>query len=365
VTLPGGAENVDTTNGLFLISAHGHGDLSASDLVGNDQATMEAVYKDKFVLGGTSVWSNPSGPLGLLFSTLGAIPGVGFATAILSSLVDAIVSILGPIPIIGGIVTTLANFLGLTHTTANSATDIGTNAQYSADTANAGVALLNAQLAGTGTIFTDTFNRAAASNLGASYDRSMGSGPGTWGPDGSGNVVWAEAGSALQSCLDRVTAAMTTKYQSIATVLTAKPRLGNSGADSRIRLALRMNAAKNTFVQATLGPGTVELGYVNSGTYTRLGAAVTVPMANGDLWEFRAGTAADDYEFVLLQNNLTVCNRLDSSHLSLAGSSPATWVGTYDYGAIIANAGAVVSFFLTFQINAPTIQVLTVADRTP
>jgi hypothetical protein len=98
---------------------------------------------------------------------------------------------------------------------------------------------------------------------------------------------------------------------------------------------------------------------VISGTYTRLGATVTVPMTNGDMWEFRAGTAADPYELVLLQNNLTVCDRIDSGHNSLHG------VGTYDYGATLANAGTTVFFFIVNQAAAPTMQVLTIVDRTP
>jgi hypothetical protein len=256
--------------------------------------------------------------------------------------------------------------------TADTATGIGTNAQYSADVANAGVALLNAQLAGAGTVFTDTFNRGAASNLGSDYDRTMGSGSGAWGPDGTGDVVWTIGGSTNQVCLDRISAApATTKTQAISTVLTSPPGAGQFGDNARTKLGLRMDAAKTTYVVGIVDAGLVEIGYVNSGTYTRIGATQSVTQANGDLWEFRAGAkdpttgVYDDYRFELLQNNLTVCARVDGGHSSQAGSASSGWVGTYDYGAIIANAGTVQFGFFTFQLAAPTIQVLTFVDRTP
>jgi len=260
----------------------------------------------------------------------------------------------------------LGGLFGTMHTNTGTAQATGDDAQYSADTANSGVALLNAKGAGTGTVFTDTFNEAANTNLGANYDRAMGSGSGTWGPDGTGNVVWTAANGTSQTCLDRVTTAMTTKYQSAAIVLTRPPSAGHVNA--QIALGLRMNAAKTTYAVGVINPGSVEVGYVNSGIYTRLGAPVSVAQHSGDLWEFRAGTVTDVYELLLLQNNLTVCDRLDGSHLSQAGSASTTWVGTYDYGALIATAGFNFTFLFIFfpvQIPAPTGQVLTFADRTP
>jgi hypothetical protein len=370
--LPGGAADVNTTQGIYLVSAYGTGDQSIADLVGNDEATVKARYKSAYVNNSSSVWGNPSGVLAQVFGVLGAIPGMGLVEAIIAAIINAIVAVLGPIPIIGGMVETLANFLGVTHNTANTAQATGEGAQASADTANVGVAILNAKLAGTGLIFTDTFNRASASNLGTDYDRSMGSGSGTFGTDGAGNAVWSAGGATTQSCLDRVTTPMTTKYQSIAVVMTNPPQststFGTFPSDQQ--MALRMNAAKDTYVVAKMvGGGACEIGYVNSGTYTALGAQVFPGMNNGDLWEFRAGVATsgitEDYQFDLVQNGLTVCSRIDTSHLSLNGAAPSTWVGTYDYGGLIAEAGTNVSFFTTFQMPSPTLQALTVADRTP
>lgn len=232
-------------------------------------------------------------------------------------------------------------------------------AQYAADTANSGVAILNAKVSAppSGLTFTDTFNRAVTTNLGTDYDRVMGSGPGTWGTDGLGNAVWMVSGFGSQLCLDRVIYPMTTKYQSISTVMTAPPAGAFTG-NSQTKLCLRMNTAKTTYVVATIDCGFVEIGYVLAGAYTRLGSTVPLTQSSGDLYEFRAGTVTNDYEFVLLQNGLTVCNRFDTGHASQVG------VGTYDYGGVIAVAG-VTFFFIFLQMPAPTLQVLTVADRTP
>jgi hypothetical protein len=240
----------------------------------------------------------------------------------------------------------------------------GENAQYSADTANAGVARLDAQLHSSGTSIVDTFNRAAASNLGGSYDRSMGSGSGAWGTDGTGAVHWTGGGSTSQVCIDRHTTPLLTvtaapsEYQVAGTVLTSPPAAGQFGDNAEIRLTLRMNTAKTTYVVATINNGFVEIGYVISGTYTRIGATQSVSMANGDGWEFRAGTASDVYEFELLRNGVTVCTRFDSGAVSQKGAG-------YEYGGLIARAGTYVFFFATFQLEAPDVQILTLFDRIP
>lgn len=297
----------------------------------------------------------------------------------LNALVTILVTVLDSVPVIGppigDAITDLANMFGLMKDTTATAQVTGNVAQSSADTANSGVAALNAHAAGTGTVFIDSFDEPAASNLGANYTRFMSSGSGTWGPDGSGNLVWTPAGATSQICADLVSgAAMVTKYQSITVVLTTPPAATHTFGcvNSSIDLVLRSDIAGATFVSAHVdGQGVVWIGYVNSGGgFNQLGAQVTLTgMANGDIFEFRAGVATggvtEDYQFDLLQNGLTVISRTDSSHLSLNGSAPSTWVGTYDYAAYQVTAGTDVAFFLTAQMSAPTTQILTVADRTP
>lgn len=76
MTIPNGAAGVDTAGGIFLTSANGHGDLSIADLTGQSQDIVTSALKDKFITNGTSVWSNPTGPLAGVFGGFAGIPGL-------------------------------------------------------------------------------------------------------------------------------------------------------------------------------------------------------------------------------------------------------------------------------------------------
>ena len=284
----------------------------------------------------------------------------GHIHEIFQQLVDALIAILGPIPIVGDVIENLANFLGLTNETAE-------NAQSSADTANAAVALLRADQQGSGTVIKDDFDRDATGDLGTDYHRTASSGSGTWGTDGAGNVHGAEGGSASRNFTDRHITGLEdgsgnpSVKQGMTVVLSTPPRAaGGFGTENaQVELKLRCNDANDTCVMAIIdGPSSVEIGLVVSGVYSRFGASETLTQANGDRWEFIAGTEADDYEFVLLRNDVTVCSRVDGSHVSQLGTG-------YDHGALGAKFGTVVFFGGTFQTPAPDVQVLTIYDRTP
>lgn len=83
--------------------------------MGNDQATVVDMYKQRYLANGNSVFSNPTGVLAQLF---GAIPGGAFGLAIIQYLVGLIGVLVGPIPIVGNAFQTIAAWLGFTHTTA-------------------------------------------------------------------------------------------------------------------------------------------------------------------------------------------------------------------------------------------------------
>lgn len=76
MTVPNGAAGINTTDGLFLVSANGHGDLSAADLVGQDENTVRAVLGQKYVTNGTSVLSSPTSPLSQVFGGFAGLPGM-------------------------------------------------------------------------------------------------------------------------------------------------------------------------------------------------------------------------------------------------------------------------------------------------
>lgn len=359
MTVPNGADGIDTANGLLLVSAYGGGDLSPADLVGNDQDTVMALYKGRYLDNGNSVWTDPSGPLGLVFSTLGAIPGIGFAEAILFQLVGAIVALIGPIPIIGPIVQSLANFLGLTHTTANTATDNANNAQNSADNANTGVAQLNAQLAVIvappgGVVLTDNFDRTGDS-LGTNYfQKYFGPGAGTLETDGN-NALWDITGSGSAICRAHHITPLTTNNQMCSIVQTAPKNASNT--DPNLQLILRANASMTECVTALVWFDAVEIGYVIADSYQRLGVVEALDSANGDRWEFRAGTEANNRQFLLYRNDGLVCDRTDVANLSIMGSFNL-------FAGFGMQAGQTFVPFLGFiQSSPPEIQGWAAADR--
>lgn len=277
-------------------------------------------------------------------------------TAPLQALVNLLVSILAPFPIIGNVATDLASAFGLLN-------DQTTTAQDTANTATSGVAALSAQLnAGTsGALITDTFDRASASNLGSDWDQSYSSGSGTLGTDGNGNQHWTAAGSGSRTCVARYqTIPTNTDTQSIQVVLNAA--LEAHTINPEYSLCGRMDSGKANYIQALIDHNSCEIGYVVGGTYTRIGSAVSTTSSAGDLWELRCGTyngtSGDDYEFLLLQNGVTKVDVTDSGHVSQMGSS-------YRYPGQVASAGTAVVGLLTQQKAPPDAAVFTATDYTP
>lgn len=90
--LPGGSDDVNTADGLFLNAPGGAGTQSVSALESLDQSTVEGGYKDKMIDGGSSVWTNGGGPLGQLFGGLAGFPDV------FGRLIGNMFGVMGPFP---------------------------------------------------------------------------------------------------------------------------------------------------------------------------------------------------------------------------------------------------------------------------
>jgi hypothetical protein len=79
--------------------------------------------------------------------------------------------------------------------------------------------------------------------------------------------------------------------------------------------------------------------------------------ANGDRWEFRAGTATDERQFLLYRNDVLVCDRTDSGDVSQMGAS-------YRFAGSGVQAGVNFVPFIGFVQSAPPeIQGFAAADR--
>jgi len=240
-------------------------------------------------------------------------------------------------------------------------------AQASANTANTGLAILNARVNGIiigGAYLYDTFDRDVADIASdPAYDVHYFNGPGSMGVSSSyaGIAYWNPVGfsDAQIFCRD-VTTPMTTNVVRLSTVVSAFT-YGDAGNQAHIYLMGRMSADLQNYVTAAIsGDGYVAIGYVVAGAYTQLGALGTVTVSTGDLWDFEIGTVGDEWQFRLLQNNAERLVRNDLGHASHKDATPGT---TYKWTAFGGDCGIVTApFFTTAQSAMPSFQVFAAAD---
>lgn len=240
-------------------------------------------------------------------------------------------------------------------------------AQASGDTANTGVAMLNARVNGViagGTAFSDTFSRDGA-DLGPDYFTTYGAGSGTIGTTtaNAGTTLWTPSGFADRSWAATNTAnPMTTNRVRVSLVIDQFVWTPTSN-QAIIYLIGRSDATQDNAVVALLGNidssfvGSAEIGYIVAGVYTRLGFAAPITTGQGDLWDLELGVVGgSDLEFHLLQNNAVVVNETDTLAASQLGAG-------FDYVGLGGNcyigAGP---FGTTYQGAMPNIQVLAGAD---
>jgi hypothetical protein len=305
------------------------------------------------------------GPLGSAFSQLTSWAD-GLFDMIrepLSALVDLLVVILDSIPIIGpplgDVVEDLAALFGLLK-------DRDAVQQASADTANVGLAILNARVNGIiigGASLYDTFDRNVTDiATDPAYDVEYFNGPGSMNltTADSGVARWAAVGFSDAAFVARdVTTPMTTNIVRLSTVIGTFT-YGDAGNQAHVKLMGRMDATRQNYVVGIIEGTVAEIGYVLAGVYTRMGAQVSVSTSSGDLWDFEVGTLGDEWQFRLLQNNAERVLRNDLGHASHKDTTPGT---TYKWVAFGGDC-AIVSgpFFTIVQAAMPDYQVFAAAD---
>ena len=278
----------------------------------------------------------------------------------LEQLVELLVDILDSIPFIGpplgNALEDLANLFGLMN-------DRTQNSQGSADTANSGVARLDAALAAltsTGTVITDNFDRTGG-DLGTNWVQQYGAGVGSLGTDGN-NAYWNAAGSSSRICWARHITVLTSDNQMCSMVQTVPVDASND--DPALMMILRCDVGLDNMVVASIYYNRVEIGYYLSNSYTRLGAQESVDTASGDRWAFYAGTTADtdpdgvgdERQFLLYRNDSLVCNRTDAADVTMMGAS-------YRHVGLGMNAGVTFVPFTFLQTAPPKIQGWAAADQ--
>lgn len=278
------------------------------------------------------------------------------------NLVNILVDVLDMIPIIGppagDALHYFAQILGVFR-------DNTAGAQGSADTANTGVAILNArvnEIVTGGVSLYDTFSRDVPDMAtDADYDVAYSGGSGNMALTNASTGVarWNAVGYSDTRFVARHKTPMGTVRQRASTVIGAFT-YGFAGNQAHVELMGRMDAARDNYVRAYLGADSAEIGYVVSGVYTRIGAAETVSVSSGDLWDFEVGVPGDDWRFRLLQNNSLRVDRTDLGHSSMKDTTPGTAYKYVAFGGDCAiGAGA---FGSTYQIGMPDFQVFAAAD---
>jgi hypothetical protein len=252
-------------------------------------------------------------------------------------------------PVVGGLGEQVWNSI-------NGLLGIGNTAQGSANLANSEVAVIKSTLesmASGGISGSDTFDRALASTLGSSYSQvGFGGGGGTYGTNGLGQASWDASGSSERSFVNiRNDVAFTTKYQVCTLLLTEKVK---SGGNRSVWMVPRCDSAGNNFVYARVHDDIVEVGAYYSGAF-HWWDEVEYDNADGERWDFWAGTSASDRQYVVKRNNVTILT------VNEPGTSSGIDPATYNRPAFAVTAGA--SAFFAPQSVPPDIDVFTWADR--
>jgi hypothetical protein len=196
-----------------------------------------------------------------------------------------------------------------------------TTAQNAANYANAQLtALLVTDVSG-GVSINSSFDGSAAASLGGSWTQIYGGpGGGALGIDGQGNAVWYKSGGFYRASSAHYNTPLATDYQRGRIVLATVPEHASFGSNPLNSILLRTNAALDTFVYAELSDSGVTIGCVVSGAVTIL-QPLTCTVANGDTWDFYAGTEIDAREFIIKRNGVEQIRVTDSSAISQLGSS--------------------------------------------
>lgn len=176
------------------------------------------------------------------------------------------------------------------------------------------------------------------------------------------NAWWNVGGNGQGTRFALIDYPLHTIYQSLQIILNAK--LTNmSVADPRVRIVLRCNLARTSYVYVEITWNSIRVFKVISGTTTALGPAIALPnpSAAGDLWTFIAGTdtlLGGDDEFVVYQNNSEALRVQDSGTLAGKGAG-------YEYSAFVLINGQIQVGFGNVVQDPPKVQGLTLNDRLP
>lgn len=233
-------------------------------------------------------------------------------------------------------------------------------AQATANTVNIEIALYKAALSADkvgGAALTDSFDGDASPTLDPSkwvqtpYDVGIGS----CGINGTGNCTWFASGGGPRGVRNRFVTPLDSDQQAASMILDNVVPATN-GTWPAIHFKLRGDTTESNYMLAQIINGAIEIGFVLNNSYTRLGTAVSVPMAGTETWMFTARTAGGVHTFTMLQNARPVLER------SSPVTGPTPYGPDYRYPGFTMFAGTGLSFPFYYQIGPPDVLVFTAYD---
>jgi hypothetical protein len=207
----------------------------------------------------------------------------------------------------------------------------------------------------------DEFDYAAAASLpGATYAQiTAGGGAGTYGPNGTGHLVWRIAGFSGRTVIYRRSDVTLAQDNGVVTTIWLTKIKNPLGADTYGYLCGRMaNDGSNTYVRAAIDNNQARIEVVVGGTVTQLGAAVNITPTSGDVFRFFYGATSHSRRFWLRQGSVTILTREDGA---ADGTGSISSLGS---GHRSVGFGTAVGQYVLTQNPAPSLAGWTWAPQT-
>ena len=227
-------------------------------------------------------------------------------------------------------------------------------------TANASITTYSSLATAAGGDFDEFDYTSAASLPGGTYAQiTAGGGAGTYGPNGTGHLVWKTAGFSGRTVIYRRSDVTLAQDDGVVTSVWLTKIKNPLGADTYGYLCGRMaNDGSNTYVRAAIDNNTARIEVVVAGVVTQLGAAVSIGQTAGDVFRFFYGATSHSRRFWLRQGSVTVMTREDGAP---DGTGSISSLGS---GHRSVGFGTAVGQYVLTQNPAPSLAGWTWAPQT-
>ena len=227
-------------------------------------------------------------------------------------------------------------------------------------TANANITTYSSLATAAGGDFDEFDYSVAAALPGGTYAQlTAGGGAGTYGPNGTGHLVWKTAGFAWRSVVYRRSDVTLAQDDGVVTTVWLSKIKNPLVEDTYFYLCGRMaNDGSNTYVRASIDNNQARIEVVVGGTVTQLGAAVNITPTAGDVFRFFYGATSHSRRFWLRQGSVTVMTREDGD---AAGVGSISLIGS---GHRSIGFGTRVGQYVLTQNPAPSLAGWTWAPQT-